>query len=437
MRLHAATRDEVADGLTARYGADPADWTGLRGGLAYDTLAARLDHPVYPTARGRSGLTEEPTAGLRTGVPPAVRAALARPAPGGGHRADRAALPGRLAHARRARPARTSTARHRRAARPPADRRRAPARRAARRRARGPGGARRPAVPRRRADPVDAYRRARPPTPPLHLKLPLATATLGLRNRRTDQARHARRRRRRTAAAGGGDRPRAPLPGQRPARRRDGYAHAGHELLAVLCRRYPAGLDDAVVVPHGRAAAPRRPADGWSSTTSPTASTAATRSPCSTPASPCCSTGRPRSSATASPWSRTSRTSRWCSDRDRGRTRLRLLLKDNDGPRINTRPAARRPLGDGRARTRADFDDAPDLRRPSDAAGRRPVHHHHRPSVRGRLRVRPRPARPRPAAAAAEPRARPAHRGRRPARRPDRGRRRPARTGPGRAASCR
>lgn len=27
------------------------------------------------------------------------------------------------------------------------------------------------------------------------------------------------------------------------------YAHAGHELLAVLCRRYPAGLDDTAVVP--------------------------------------------------------------------------------------------------------------------------------------------------------------------------------------------
>ena len=41
------------------------------------------------------------------------------------------------------------------------------------------------------------------------------------------------------------------------------------------------------------------------------------------------------------------------------------------------------------------------LRRPADLrrrgrAGRRPVHHHHRPSVRGLLRVRARPARPRP-----------------------------------------
>lgn len=58
MRLHEATGEEITDGLTDLYGADLADWTGLRGGLAYETLAARLDHPVYPTARGRSGLDE-------------------------------------------------------------------------------------------------------------------------------------------------------------------------------------------------------------------------------------------------------------------------------------------------------------------------------------------------------------------------------------------
>jgi hypothetical protein len=59
MRLHDSVRSEVAEQLTDRLGADPADWTGLTAGLAFDTLAAHLDHPVYPTARGRSGLTEE------------------------------------------------------------------------------------------------------------------------------------------------------------------------------------------------------------------------------------------------------------------------------------------------------------------------------------------------------------------------------------------
>lgn len=56
LRLHAVTHHEVIAMLGARYGNDPADWTGLAGGLAHDTLAARLDHPVYPTARGRLGL---------------------------------------------------------------------------------------------------------------------------------------------------------------------------------------------------------------------------------------------------------------------------------------------------------------------------------------------------------------------------------------------
>lgn len=59
LRLHDATREEVAERLTDRHGADTAHWTGLTASLAYDTLAARVDHPVYPTARGRSGLTEK------------------------------------------------------------------------------------------------------------------------------------------------------------------------------------------------------------------------------------------------------------------------------------------------------------------------------------------------------------------------------------------
>lgn len=59
LRLHAATHDETGALLAARYGTDPGQWTGLAGGLAHDTLAARLDHPVYPTARGRLGLTTD------------------------------------------------------------------------------------------------------------------------------------------------------------------------------------------------------------------------------------------------------------------------------------------------------------------------------------------------------------------------------------------
>src|SRR5207248_4634010 len=46
-------------GPAARYGPDPSAWTGLRGSLALETLAAYHDHPLYPTARGRAGLTPE------------------------------------------------------------------------------------------------------------------------------------------------------------------------------------------------------------------------------------------------------------------------------------------------------------------------------------------------------------------------------------------
>lgn len=59
MELHAAVRAGVHELLAETYGPDPAYWTGPTASLAFDTLAAYLDHPVYPTARGRSGLTEE------------------------------------------------------------------------------------------------------------------------------------------------------------------------------------------------------------------------------------------------------------------------------------------------------------------------------------------------------------------------------------------
>ncbi|KDN81112.1 siderophore biosynthesis protein [Kitasatospora cheerisanensis KCTC 2395] len=57
MELHERVRDGVHERLAETYGADPARWSGLGPSLAFDTLAAYLDHPVYPTARGRSGLT--------------------------------------------------------------------------------------------------------------------------------------------------------------------------------------------------------------------------------------------------------------------------------------------------------------------------------------------------------------------------------------------
>lgn len=58
MELHDRARAGVHAALTDLYGSDPAHWTGPAAALGHDTLAAYLDHPVYPTARGRSGLTD-------------------------------------------------------------------------------------------------------------------------------------------------------------------------------------------------------------------------------------------------------------------------------------------------------------------------------------------------------------------------------------------
>lgn len=248
MRLHADTADEVADTLTARHGAEPADWAGLTGGLAYDTLAARLDHPVYPTARGRSGLDEDhlrayapefhPRFALRwiavphrdltvAGGPAALPAAWPTPGALGLPELDGShlALPVHPltvgAPLREALSAAGLTGRAVLAERPYLD-----------------------VVPtlsmRTVAVTADAT---------LHIKVPMATATLGLRNRRIIRPGFL-------ADGVAGQRLLETVIAREP--RFQGvilhadetvYAHAGHELLAALCRRYPAGLEDAVVTP--------------------------------------------------------------------------------------------------------------------------------------------------------------------------------------------
>ncbi|WP_280298237.1 IucA/IucC family protein [Nocardia neocaledoniensis] len=65
MRLHTATRGGTTARLIAAYGCQLDRWTGPAG-LGFDALAARHDHPVYPAARARSGLT---TAQLRSYAP--------------------------------------------------------------------------------------------------------------------------------------------------------------------------------------------------------------------------------------------------------------------------------------------------------------------------------------------------------------------------------
>ncbi|MEU8436647.1 IucA/IucC family protein [Streptomyces sp. NPDC029216] len=255
MHLHDRTTGEVFDALTARYGADPADWTGPAASLAHDTLAARLDHPVYPTARGRSGLDD---AQLRAYAPEfhprfALRwLAVPREAltvPGGADRLPAIwPTPGdlglpHLGGSHLALPVHPLTLG-------------APLRDALRET--GLDGtavlAERPYL---EAVPTLSMRTvALTAEPDLHLKLPLATATLGLRNRRTIKPV--------TLLHGAAGQRLLEAVIAREPRFEDSilhadetvYAHAGHELLAALCRRHPAGLDQAVVLPLAALLAP-------------------------------------------------------------------------------------------------------------------------------------------------------------------------------------
>ncbi|MGN9759940.1 IucA/IucC family protein [Streptomyces sp. SD31] len=232
MRLHAATRTEVL----AKLGAG----TGLGGSLAYETLAARLDHPVYPTARGRSGLTEEqlrayapefhPRFALRWLAVPRETVTLTGALPQDWPTPETLGLPeARGTHV--ALPVHPLTVDALAAA--------------------GlPDGAL--LADRAHLDVVPTLSMRTVATvadPSLHLKLPLATATLGLRNKRTVKPG--------TLVDGAAGQRLLEAVIAREPRFRETilhadetvYAHAGHELLAVLCRRYPAGLDDSVVVP--------------------------------------------------------------------------------------------------------------------------------------------------------------------------------------------
>jgi siderophore synthetase component len=247
VRLHAETHHEVTAALAARHGPDPADWTGLTAALAHDTLAARLDHPVYPTARGRCGLTpgqlrlyapefcprfalrwlalpkDAVTVQVLTGdtAPWPAPSALGLPELDGSH----VALPVHpLSVGAPLRDALRLTGLDSRAVladRPYLD-----------------------VVPTLSMRTV-----ALADHPRVHLKLPLATSTLGLRNRRTIKPG--------TLVDGAACQRLLETVIAREPRFRGSilhadetrFAHAGHELLAVLLRRQPAGLDDAVVVP--------------------------------------------------------------------------------------------------------------------------------------------------------------------------------------------
>lgn len=356
LRLHDRVRAEVTGRLAERYGADTAYWSYARS-LGFDALAAFHDHPVYPTSRGRSGLDESE---LRAYAPEfhedvAPRwLVLPREAvteSGGGPAEAYSYLwptPASLGMPE-LRDTHTVLPVHPLTVGTPLDEAL---------RATGLEG---------RAFLAEATPVALVPTlsmrtladrtyPLLHVKLPLATATLGLRNRRTIKPG--------TLADGAACQLLLSQVIAREPRFQDTvlladerrYAHAGHELLAVLLRSYPEHLQNSVLVPMAAllAGAPDgrlvidqladRFYDG---------DPVALLDACLTLLFDWQTTLFGYGIALESHQQNIS----LALDQDRatGTTRLRLVLKDNDGPRINTARLSR-ALGELPARI-DEFDD--------------------------------------------------------------------------------
>ncbi|GAA0499532.1 IucA/IucC family protein [Streptomyces stramineus] len=336
--LHTGARDGVVTRLAEAYGASTTHWTGLRDSLAYDALAAYRDHPVYPTGRARAGLTE---AEIRAYAPEFHRAfalrwaALPREAVRGGT----SALPSwwptpaglgltGLDATHVALPVHPLTA-----GAPLAGALRAAGLEGEAHLAEKPWLDVLPTLSTRTVAVAD--------DPATHLKLPLATATLGLRNRRTIKPG--------TLLDGQvGQRLLQEIAAHEP-RLADSvlladestHLQARHELLAALVRRYPAGLQGAHVVP---VAALLARAPGGELVADELAeryyggSLTAFLDAYFTLLLDWHTTLFSYGIALESHQQNTS----VVLDRAGGRTRLRLLLKDNDGPRVHAvRLAAR------------------------------------------------------------------------------------------------
>jgi hypothetical protein len=245
-RLHARVRPGVVEELAARYG-EAGRWAGMAGAVAYDTLAAFRDHPVYPTSRGRSVFTED---ALRAHAPefaPAFRLrwlALPYAAIGGDPgrlpawwpRPGELGLPGGLDADHLAFPVHPLTV-----GRPLTAALDATGLRPRARLAERPWLDVRPTLSMRTVAVAD--------DPLTHLKLPLTTATLGLRNRRTVKPGtlvdgEVAQRLVEAVIAREPQFADTVLPADEST-----HLHAGHELLATLVRRYPPGLENAQVVP--------------------------------------------------------------------------------------------------------------------------------------------------------------------------------------------
>ncbi|MFK4088142.1 IucA/IucC family protein [Kribbella sp. NPDC020789] len=230
MELHDEIQAEVLAGLAEKYGDDPMEWTGLGGSLAFDTLAAFLDHPVYPTARGRIGLTPEQVRAYTPELHPifklrwvAVRGPAKADWPAWWPTVADIGLPELTDH--------TTLPVH-----PLTD-------------VSALDGVLGP-VPYLDVIPTLSTRTvAVAQDPRFHLKLPLATATLGARNRRTIKAGVL-------VDGAAGERLMHEIITREPRfattilnAEEQTYYESGHELFAVLLRRYPDDLDDVLTVP--------------------------------------------------------------------------------------------------------------------------------------------------------------------------------------------
>ncbi|MEU0574727.1 IucA/IucC family siderophore biosynthesis protein [Dermacoccus nishinomiyaensis] len=341
-RLHRASSDAIATTLTGRYGGNPAkEWRGLTASLAYDTLAARLDHPVYPTGRGRAGLTESdmrayapefhPRFPLRWLALPAENVSTHGALPDFFPRPSAIGLAVDLDRTHRCLPL------HPRTVGEPLDR------------ALHSLGLTDRAVLGTRTE-VDAIPTLSMRTvaltddPRTHLKLPLATATLGRLNRRTIKPGSL-------TDGVAGQRLLERVVAREPRFRRSilhadesRFAHTGHELIAVLVRRLPAGLDDTAVVPLAALLAPAPDGQliiGALAEHFYRGDTLALLDDFLTLLFDWQTTLLAYGIALESHQQNIS----LLLDAPHGRTRLRLLFKDNDGPRIHT-ARLRATLGD-------------------------------------------------------------------------------------------
>jgi siderophore synthetase component len=238
-RLHERCHARVLARLDRRRRADERVALGVT--TWYDALAAYVDHPVYPTSRGRRGLVEADLVRYAPELAPtfALRwAAVPRPALVGAGTLPRwwpvpadVGLPAGLGRTHELVPVHPLTAR-----RPPVE-----------------------VAPRARvrvAPTLSMRTVAVAHDPGVHLKVPLPTSTLGLRNRRglapgTLEDGALLHRLLQAVLA------REPDLRERVLLADDGtYGHAGREELGYLVRRFPAGLDDARVVPVAALLAP-------------------------------------------------------------------------------------------------------------------------------------------------------------------------------------